>query len=406
MQIRQLLSQLNHGKNFIGIVSLLLILVVPGFLSANNASIQTQPSPEPTLTQTPIPTLTPTPTPENPLISASRIQELTPLRNWQAHASAVLGLSFSPDLTHLVSTGNDLDKGTSPIQLWNIRTAQASEINFEGTFPYQTVSPVHFSPDGQYIAASLGSGGTAIWNVDGTLAARIGQGGVDSTFADITPSSDGSQIVIVREDGLVGIWRVPPTLPPSDALASMGISPDSWKAHNFAELITAFQIDEPVRAVEFDPITGQTLILSHTGKLIIFTRGKLVTVAPDSHGASIEPFQGYTGSGIASRPQTNTIAYLDSAHTATIYDLTQGRSIARYDIEKPISCTLYSPDGQLLIITELTENSAIHVLDANTGTPLAVLETQSMISSCAFSPDGTLFATGNIKGEITLWAVK
>jgi len=388
--------------------TLLLIAFAPTFLSADPSHFQAQTSPEPTLTHTSLPTIIPTSTPEHSLIIASRVNELAQLRRWQAHPSAVLGISFSPDLIHLVSTGNDLVDGTAPIRLWNVRTGEPIEFNFTGILPYALASTVHFSHDGQYVATSVGS--ILVWNIaDGSQIARIGQGSIDIAFADVTPSSDGSLIAVAREDGLVSIWSVPQPLPDRQIREEMGLSDDYLAAFRYEALITAFRIDAPLRDIAFDPVTQKIFILSGSGDLTIFTwegiNGRAETVTPQLSQPASEPIQGYPGSQIALRAGTSTVAYTDSANTVVVYDLNQQQPVAHYDLSVPISCIMYSPNGEILVITELTENSAVHILDSNTGKSLMVSNTQSMITNCTFSPDGTQFATGNAEGEITIWGI-
>src|SRR4029453_11478762 len=104
-----------------------------------------------------------------------------------------------------------------------------------------------------------------------TLVSRVGQGGPDADFIDISTSIAGSQLAIVSPSGLVGIWSVPPPLPDQSIREEIGITLELWNAYHFDALMTALQLDESLIDVEFDPLTRQELILSQTANLTFFS---------------------------------------------------------------------------------------------------------------------------------------
>ena len=387
--------------------SLLPFLLIPSFLLTSNSAIQVQISPQPTLTETSSPTLSATSTPGNPIINVAQIGQVAELQSWQAHTEFVEGIDFSPDQTHLVTTGHDPINGSNPIRLWDLQGNTLIELEFEGIQPFASATTVHFSQDGQYIVTSLGINSTIVWNVsNGTQVAQIGQGAIDTVFAD------SSNIIIAREDGLIGIWNI--SLSPSSntqgqEAVNMGVPTETLVTSQSEILVTAFQIGEPVRGVAFSPNTRKVFVLGQSGNLNIFTweviNGTLQTVKQEPQATPAKPLPGLTGPRIALKPSSSWVAYTASPQDIVIYDYLQETSVAHYNLDTPISCMMFSPNGEILIVADQAEASSIHIFDADTGELLVMLPTQGTVTSCAFNTSGTLFATGNSDGEITIWGI-
>jgi len=389
----------------VGSVVLLLILAsVPA-----NKTIAVQANP--TLTYTAVPTFTPTATPENPLITAANAAQLTPLRTWQAHVQNISSLSFSADQQHLLSTGNDQLNGTSPFRVWNRKSGQEVELAFEGIQPFAFAWTGQYSDDGLYILGSIGGVlGTSIWRAsDGSRVIRIGQDGIDTEFVKLMGSD--YMVIIGQEDGFVGVWGVSLFSPEDNPeRAAMGFTYENLVEYQQEYLSTAFHIGEPLSSLTFNPDTRQVVALAQSGNLSVFTlqypygtleaiQLEVPTNSPEAESISVGD------SKIALKSNSSIYAFAGSYQDVVFWDYVTKATIARQTFENPIDCLTFSPDGELLIVTDYAVTSTIHILNASTGESLAVLNPGNSVTSCAFSPDGTLFATGSFDGEITLWAV-
>lgn len=387
--------------------TLLLLLVSPPV--NKTIAVQTQSQVTATVTLTPTPTLTATP--ENSLITKTNAAQLMPLHSWQAHVQSISSLSFSPDLIHLVSTGNDQLNGTSPIRVWDRKSRQAVDISFEGIQPFGFAWTASYSENGLYILGIASTTGTTVWNAsDGKRVARIGQGG---SYANFIKKELDYRIVVGSDDGLIGIWNVP-ILEPANSpnREAMGITDEELLEYQKELLLTAFQIGEPLIDYTVNKDTGQVFALATSGNVSILTwefingviNTRVETITQESQSSPLEPIS-VSDSKIVLSPDRNALAFTGNYRDVVIWNTETRKTIARYVSEKPITCLMFSPDSELLIVTDYAIASSIQVLNSNTGEVVTTFNPGNSISSCAFSPDGTLFATGSSEGQITIWGV-
>jgi WD40 repeat protein len=400
-------SKAEKIKSLRLLVAVTCFAVLLGF-NFHYAVLQPDLQPTPTVTITPTPTATASP--ENPLITKANAAQLKPLRTWQAHVGYVSSLSFSPNNLHLVSTGDDMAQGTSPIRVWERNNGQPVDITFEGIPAFASSPEAHYSPDGQYILGMASS--PTIWNAsDGKRQARIGQDGIRIDFAQKTMDY---RIVVGRSDGLIGIWNVPLMGPITPEAAMMGLTIEDVAEYQKEKLFTAYQIGEPLIDLAANPHKDQVFALMGNGSLNIVTweafengtiiKTKSETITPEPQAEPVEPI-GTGGSKITFDPHENVLAFADNHRDVMLWNTEKRETIARYASQEPITCITFNPNGELLIVTNYAVASTIQVLDSSIGDVLMTLNPENSIMSCAFSPDGTLLATGSADGMITIWGL-
>lgn len=124
------------------------------------------------------------------------------------HSDPVIGVVFSADGQTLVS---NLDLG-SVIRLWNWRTGQIIRIKddpdaYQRGFENFKTQPATFSPDGQTLFATSGSGSMLqSWNVK--TGKRIGSFEAKSLINAVAISPDGNTLATGIRDNAIKLWNI------------------------------------------------------------------------------------------------------------------------------------------------------------------------------------------------------
>jgi WD40 repeat protein len=90
---------------------------------------------------------------------------------------------------------------------------------------------------------------------------------------------------------------------------------------------------------------------------------------------------------------------------ARVYDRMHGYRVLRLRPATKLDDATFSPDGRLVAGAGAGRDHAVHVWDAQTGTPLYSLLHDDAVLSVAFSPDGRLIASGSADGTARVWSV-
>ncbi|MCC5640422.1 WD40 repeat domain-containing protein [Nostoc sp. CHAB 5844] len=124
------------------------------------------------------------------------------------HSDPVIGVVFSPDGQTLLS---NLDLG-SIIRLWNWRTGEIIHIKdnpdaYQRGFRNFKTQPATFSPDGQTLFATSGSGSMLqSWNVK--TGKRTGSFEAKSSINAVTISPDGNTLATGIRDQAIKLWNI------------------------------------------------------------------------------------------------------------------------------------------------------------------------------------------------------
>ncbi len=90
---------------------------------------------------------------------------------------------------------------------------------------------------------------------------------------------------------------------------------------------------------------------------------------------------------------------------ARIFDRMHRYRVLRLRPSTTLADATFSPDGQLVAGAGAGRDHAVHVWDAQTGTPLYSLLHAGAVLSVAFSPDGRFIASGSTDGTARVWSV-
>jgi WD40 repeat protein len=125
-------------------------------------------------------------------------------RQWQAHARAVLSLSYSPDGQTLASGGRD-----GVLRLWDAPSGAERLARVLNAEPPMDANPVAFSPDGRLVAASDGKPQPSVLLWEAATGARVRElRGHTFVVTGLVFSPDGGTLASVSGDGTIRLWPV------------------------------------------------------------------------------------------------------------------------------------------------------------------------------------------------------
>ncbi len=356
----------------------------------------------PTITPTSIPTL-PIPLTERTAITAANASQLSKFRSWQVTGSGFTSLSFSPDNAYLISTGNASEE-TEAVRFWNIQGQDVSstENPFED-FP-QTASALYasFSSDGQRFIALMNHL-VGIWDVQNrTLIGGIYQNNASVASLD----GDNNKLILIASGYQVALWAIPAGIVLPNEVPAPTADP------NFDEisvLITASQTDEMIIDVAFDSASYQGFVLTADGTLYRYTysemRGQLVLSAIPQEPQPDAPQPAYAANGIVLDSANHRVIYAGSHNDVIVYDYLNNQTLARFPLDRMVTCIAYNPAAELLVIGDYAVEGSLQFISMTSGEVITQVNTGKSLYPCTFSPDNSLIATGSYDGTITLWGI-
>ncbi|NJL63334.1 MAG: WD40 repeat domain-containing protein [Methylacidiphilales bacterium] len=233
-------------------------------------------------------------------------------------------MGFSPDgkkLATVLSNSSEVFVSKPP---YRIQISDISSQKLFKKFEYPArIKNIYFSPDGQYIVATLGDGTVRIRDVSGKqkLVTLRHKGEITS----VSFSSDSQRIATASGDGTARLW-------------------------NFKGIQQAILWHEGrVKAISFSPNEQYLATDSDDGKSSlwdIYAKKRLSTFP--SHGYSRAIF--FTNDG---KHLVNT----SDEHTVSIWDIFSGEQIVKYNHPKTVGSFILSPDGKYLISTEYDDKT-------------------------------------------------
>ena len=238
-----------------------------------------------------------------------------------------------------------------------------------------------FSPDGQLLATTNGSGNVDLWDVAAGYRIRtIETGDRSSVYAWF--SEDGKTLMVNEFNEFIvgeyeteaGVWDV-------ETGQFLGVAPSGWLIQ-----------DGKIRVTQDDGIS-MSLWDAETGEFIRRISGfyfRNVAFSPD--GQTFAKV-GYTNSAV-SFYDVNTGAWLNRREDGTVNSISGYTTLEFTDVA-------FSPDGQTLAAAHPWR---ISLWDAETGDLQRTIGAHSSnVTDIAFSPDGRLLASVSYDRTVSLW---
>lgn len=305
------------------------------------------------------------------------------LRVWEA-ASGSLALAMAADAIYVSELQLDaagqrlLTVGSEGYKVWSMgRGVLLFALNRTLT----TSSTAALSPDGaMLVTADFLNKTSEVWDIRArqlSYSLDLHSDGVSSAAFD----ADGNRLLLASRDGMATLWRMP-------------VRP-VWQLESF---------DLMPRAVRFDP-RGKTLLAG--GGDYSQGRAELFDVAS---GRSLQRYEGHEASIVDVRFSADASRLLTASLDGTVrlWDRASGKELARMNHNLlGAASALFSPAGDRILTTtdntNLGEQEAAGVWDAESGRHVAWLGHSGMIICAAFDPAGRRIATGGTDGSVRVW---
>lgn len=225
---------------------------------------------------------------------------------------------------------------------------------------------VALAPDGKTFAIGF-EGGAGLWDVAGPTERVILPGGKTEAVA---LSADGKTVLTAESGGTVRLWDV----------------------EKLKQRRTFKASPERVTRVRLSP-DGKTAAASGLNvRLWDTTTGQ----SKDFNGGADAHFR-----DVAYSPDGKTLAGSDDRGTIFIWNVADGKTVAKFDQGAPANVLAFSPDGKTL--AAYADTRGVRLWDVAAGTDRPLTPT-SRVRALAFSPDGKrLFALGIL--DVRVWDV-
>lgn len=301
-----------------------------------------------------------------PLIEPTERPVVRPQSTWTAHRQGVSSMAFTGNGRNLITTSAD-----QVLSIWNASTGK--EIHSVSDLPEPVLSITTLTNAGIFATANRAAN-LQWWSVDGGIPLKQIQLSDNSLFPP-SVSKDGHLIATAGEDRRsIALHRNGSPMP-SDTISGFS----SW-----------------VKDVRFSADNHLAIVLTYDDAISVRNAltGKIVQTFsyPDADIQQIE-----------CSPDGRWLAALGSTGHVRVWDIIAGKLTANTGVKTGgISSAVFSLDGNWVLIG--TGTGQIYCMFSSNGlvrTPK--LETRTAITSIALSPDGEILATGNNKGEVSLW---
>ena len=371
------------------------------------------------------------------------VYSLAEKNTFSGHRDIVLGVSFSPDGTLIVSGSGD-----TTINIWQ----RDGELLHTIDGHKDSVQDVIFSPDGQTIASGSEDATVKLWNRQGRLLKTL----IDhrSTVNRLAYSPDGNIIATASEDKTVKLWnsagKVIRTLKGHEAgIVSVVFSREGqlmatgdrngklkiWRVNG--ELIrTIDAYDSPLRSIDFAPggdrlVTGgddnQAKIWQINGLLLNTLEGydapvTAVEFSPDGKTIGTSSWDG----SIKLWSLKGTLQANFLGHQGRVWDLSwskDGSTIASagwdnvvklWEVERPFVKTLYGHNSAVInavfqpqnkYIASASVDGTVKIWDSEGNLVTNFQQHKNEAYDVAFSNDGETVASTSFDRTIKLWRI-
>jgi WD40 repeat protein/tRNA A-37 threonylcarbamoyl transferase component Bud32 len=296
------------------------------------------------------------------------------------------GLAFSPDSSHLASSGDHR------VTVWEAKTGKLIQQFATGS---SSVESLAFSPDG----VSLAGGGTdhavRLWDTKTGALARTLTGHSDFVFS-VAYGPDGVLLASGSHDGTVRVWGAK-TGALLQTLTGRSDEPQQYRDDRTGKLVSVHghSIDNEIRSVAFSP---------DSGRLASGGWDKTVRIWDAKTGTLLQTLTGHRNgvNGVAFGPDGARLASGDIDGTVRVWDTGAWRLVLTLaDNTDGLNCLAFSPDGARIAGAG---GGVVRVWDAR---PVAQVLTfighNGPVARVAFSPDGKQLASGGKDSAVRLW---
>jgi len=302
--------------------------------------------------------------------------------SYRGHQTAVHSLSWSPDGTRILSTGDE-----KIVHVWNATTGSTISLYQDAA---DAVRVVAWSSDGSLIATAGADAFIRVWDVvtNRLLITYRGHGG-DSINA-MAWSPQQHLLASAGNDGLIHVW---------DATTGQPITIYRGHAGGILSLAWSFDgrnivsggADSSVQV--WQALTGRNLS-TYRGQI-----GKVVSTAwspivPPSPSGIDPPADVRNGSRIACGREDGTVQ---------MWDMSMDREVLTYRYAAPIQVMAWSPNGRRFAYA--SADKTVQVWDTITNQKLFTFHHSAPVQVMAWSPNGTFIASGGGDAIIQVWVV-
>lgn len=351
------------------------------------------------------------------------------IRSFTAHTNGfAFCVAFDPrDATRLVSAGWD-----KQVKLWDWNTTNVLhswpiQFGFQWGMSYA----VSFSPDGQRVAASVGSGMVTVWSATtGKELFSVTHGGEGSgspvlPVSSLAFSPDGQRLATGGVDGIVCVWdgrsgdRIKILGRPTNPIAGVaftkagqrliaasfdysvmvfdvesGVLLWSWRAHTGSILSLALSPDNERLATGSEDRTVKLWAMNWAAK----TNQEVLTFRDFTKAVQCASFS-HDGRGLAACSVDGTVRMWDATHRTLdnrecVLTVNQDMEVRRINLRQD---GLWLASGGERLPEERGGIAPVFIWNSRTGGPIRTLSRESLyLFSAEFSPNGRfLAATGD-----------
>jgi WD40 repeat protein len=333
------------------------------------------------------------------------------------HVGPIFALAFSRDGKELATGGSD-----GAVRIWEVATGK-KKARLEGHG--EAVLALAFAPDGQTVVSGSFDRTARLWDLlSGKEQGRIL--GHSDAVVGVAFAPGGQTLVTASWDGTAKRWDLTrqqeyDVLPVNHPMVTF--SPDSrllvlggddmqlWDVQTRKHHHTLADSKLDTYAV-FSP-DGKTLATGRSYR----SDKRLVKLWDVGTWRCRATLAGHKGRlwNLAFSPDGKTLASggggwadLGNVGELCLWDVRQARPRAAWDLNSwTVRALAYSPDGKVLAVAlglKQWPNSAVQLLDAETGAVQHVLEEQALsVEWVAFTPDGQTIGTGGWDLLARLW---
>ncbi len=284
-----------------------------------------------------------------PIVAAVVFNPLSPFPT-QKRQPKVQALAFSPDGEYLATACDD---GTARIWTWQTANDKPFKCMRHETW---NLSTVVYSPNQPYLVTVSAEHIISVWDTysEKLIATKKLP---NATVTDITFNIDGRCLLITTLNGSIEVW----------AIINNELQRIYGRGYGYSLWGVAISPDE------------QSVVISGDNRAILQWK-------PGSEGVEYIEHEGI--SAIAFSPKGKYLATAGRDHTARVWDVSNGREIARMPHDPTFSdawqAVAFSPDGKYLATAN--GSKTVRVWEATSGEEVARITHENNVRDIAFYP--------------------